>query len=178
MSKRAFQAARLGRGEDVRHMILSQLRILSTEGDFEAFEQTQAPGALDNRMTLREGEQALSAEQLGNAASGLQEALCQSIPPAPGGAPIIHVFPAWAEGWDAEFQLLCRGGFLVSSAIAKGAIGCIEIISQIGGECRVRNPWGDGAVGAACSDGRTLDLSGSLLRIDTQPGETWELLPA
>ena len=177
MSKRAFEAARLGRGDDVRHMLLSQLRILSTEGDFEAFEQTQAPGALDNRMTLREGEQALSAEQLGNAASGLQEALCQSIPPAPGGEPVIRVFPAWAEGWDAEFQLLCRGGFLVGSAIEGGRIGSVEIISQLGGECRVRNPWGEGAVRASCSDGRTLDLGGSLLRLETQAGETWELLP-
>ena len=177
MSKRAFQAARLGRGEDVRHMVLSQLRILSTEGDFEAFEQTQAPGALDNRMTLREGEQALSAEQLGNAASGLQEALCQSIPAGPAKEPVIRVFPAWAAGWDAEFRLLCRGGFLVGSAIEGDRIGRVEIISQIGGECRVRNPWGDGTVRATCSDGRTLDLAGSLLRIDTQQGETWELLP-
>ncbi len=177
MSKRAFQAARLGRGEDVRHMLLSQLRILSTEGDFEAFEQTQAPGALENRMTLREGEQALSAEQLGNAASGLQEALCQSIPPAPGGEPVIRVFPAWPARWDAEFRLLCRGGFLVESAIEGGRIGRVEIRSQIGGECRLRNPWGEGAVAARSDDGRTLDLAGPLLRIETQAGESWALGP-
>jgi hypothetical protein len=176
MSKEAFVAARLGRGEDVRHMVLSQLRVLSPHGDFEALDETGGEGVLENRMTLREGVQALSAQRLGNAASAVQEALCQSVPPGPAGEPVIRLFPAWPAAWDAAFRLLCRGGFVVTAAIAKGEIGPVEILSRIGGECRVRNPW-DGDVRARCGDGREVELAGPLLRIETGPGENWTLAP-
>jgi len=87
------------------------------------------------------------------------------------------VFPAWPAKWDAEFRLLCRGGFLVTSAIEGGRVRRVEITSQLGGECRARNPWGENSVSARCDDGRTLGLGGPMLRIDTQAGEAWELLP-
>ena len=45
MSKHAFEAARLGRGEDVRHMVLSQIKVLMARGDFEALDETDLMAA-------------------------------------------------------------------------------------------------------------------------------------
>jgi hypothetical protein len=71
----------------------------------------------------------------------LQEALLQSVSPRPGEPEVISVFPAWPKGWDAEFRLLARGGFLVTAAIRGGRIQAVEIESRRGEECRIRNPW-------------------------------------
>ncbi len=107
------------------------------------FDGTGRAGVLPNRMTLREGVNGIDAQRLGNAAYALHEALCQSVPPGPGKDAVIRVFPAWPQDWDAAFTLLARGGFLVTSSLQKGVIEFVEIISQLGGECRVRNPWPD-----------------------------------
>lgn len=42
---------------------------------------------------------------------------------------------------DAKYKLLAKGGFLVSSSMVDGDIQYVEITSQIGGTCRIRNPW-------------------------------------
>jgi hypothetical protein len=96
---------------------------------------------LANRMDLREGFQATSIQRLGRASEALHSALCQSVPSQPGLDPVIRVFPAWPKEWDARFKLLCRGGFLVSSSLQKGDIESVEIVSQAGSVCRIRNPW-------------------------------------
>ena len=48
---------------------------------------------LANRLTLREGPQALDAQRLGRAAEALQLALLQSAPGVPGGDPCSGSFP-------------------------------------------------------------------------------------
>ena len=97
---------------------------------------------LRNRMDLREGPQTTSVQRLGCVTDALHNALCQSVPPYPGEATIIRVFPAWPEEWDAQYTLLCRGNFMVSSSSKKGVIEFVEIKSQSGIECKIRNPWG------------------------------------
>jgi hypothetical protein len=92
-------------------------------------------------MTLREGYQTTGVQRLGRVADALHNALCQSAPAGPGREPVIRVFPAWPREWEAEFTLLCRDGFLVTSAIRNGEIEFVEIVSQTGARCRVRNPW-------------------------------------
>src|SRR5262245_21643297 len=83
-----------------------------------------------NRMSQREGAGCTECERLGRASEALHTALLQSAPPAPGGDPIIRVFPAWPAEWDASFKLLARGAFLVSASIKSGKIESVHIDSQ------------------------------------------------
>jgi hypothetical protein len=92
-------------------------------------------------MDEREGKQTTNVERLGRAAEALQDALVQSVPPAPGKDPIIYVFPAWPAAWDAQFKLLCRGNFLVESSMQNKEIAYVSIKSRSGGICRLSNPW-------------------------------------
>ena len=165
LSKQAIAAASLGRADAVRVMIPAQIR-----GGAERATAYQRGAALANRMMLREGPQALDAERLGRAAEALHLALLQSNPPAPGEDPILHLFPAWPSDWNAQFQLLARGAFLVSASIEAGRVGFVELQSLMGADCRLRNPFPAGA--ALFRDGRAAEtLSGSLLRFATRKGE-------
>lgn len=173
LSKLAIAAAALGRADAVRHLIPNQMRGLTRERG-TAY---GGGGALRNRLSLREGPQALDAQRLGRAAEALHLALIQSIPPEPGGDPVIHLFPAWPKDWDASFRLLARGAFLVTAAMRKGVIGPVELESLAGSECRIRNPWKTGDV-RVFRDGRDCGrLSGPLLRFATRGGERIRLEP-
>ncbi|MBZ5619422.1 MAG: glycoside hydrolase family 95 protein [Acidobacteriia bacterium] len=166
LSKIPIAAASLGRAEAVRYLIPNQIRALAPE----RATAYRNGGVLANRMTLREGPQALDAQRLGRAAEGLHLALLQSNPPAPGEDPILHVFPAWPKEWDARYTLLGRGAFLVSSSMRNGRVEFVELESQQGAECRLRNPF----EGDAClyRDGKKAEtLQGSLLRFPTRRGE-------
>jgi hypothetical protein len=167
LSKAAIAAASLGRAEDVRHLLPNQIKVLNSERG------TPLPnnGVLANRMMLREGPNALDCERLGRASEALHLALMQSNPPAPAEAPVVHLFPAWPRNWDAEFQLLARGGFLVKAAIAGGRVQPVELTSQAGAECRLRNPWGEGPVTLTRNGQKSEILNGSMLRFSTRKGE-------
>ncbi len=171
LSGSAVLAAKMGRAEDVRHAIINQIRCPWPEGDFVDFEGTGRAGVLDNRMALREGVNGIDAQRLGNAAYALHEALCQSVPPGPGKDAVIRVFPAWPKDWDAAFTLLARGGFLVTASQQKGIIEFVEINAQLGGECRVRNPWPEREVALYRNGLKEQDLKGSLLQFKTGRGE-------
>lgn len=59
----------------------------------------------------------------------------------------------------------------MTSATRKGQIEFVEILSQLGGECRLRNPWAETEV-ALFRDGRKAEnLSGPLLKFSTRKGE-------
>jgi hypothetical protein len=126
---------------------------------------------------LREGPGAIDCERLGNATTALHSALLQSVPPAPGGQPIIHVFPAWPREWDAQYTLAARGAFVVSASMEKGNIEFVEIHSQIGGECSVRNPWPESSLTLYRNGKKAEDLSGNLVKFNTAKGETITLVP-
>ena len=160
LSKAAGIAAMMGRAEDFRNLVLAQLR--PTEGSLQN---------MANHMTLKEGPQTQCNEQQGRAADALHMALVQSAPPGPEREPVIRLFPAWPKDWDADFTLLCRGGFLVTASIKGGRIEFVELQSQACGECRLRNPWG-GPV-ALFRNGKVAEtLDGSLLKFTTVKGET------
>ncbi len=159
-------AARAGRGADLPALLAAY---------YMAF------GPLSNGWSLFEGHgkienQAHSIEPLGCIATILQEGLLQSVSPRPGQGEIINVFPAWPQAWDASFQLLARGGFLVSSAMRDGQVKFVEIESRLGEECRLRNPWS-----ASCTlsqvGGATQHLDDDILQFNTEPGSRYRLLP-
>ncbi|HUA58613.1 MAG TPA: DUF5703 domain-containing protein [Verrucomicrobiae bacterium] len=172
LSKLPIAAASIGRADAVRVMLPNQIRVLSPE----RAAAYKGGGVLANRMTLREGPQALDAERLGRAAEALHLALVQSNPPAPGEDPILHFFPAWPREWNARFTLLARGAFLVSAGIHNGRVEFVELLSQAGVECRLRNPFG-GEVDVYRDGKRARRVRDSLLRLPTRKGERLIVVP-
>ncbi len=168
LSKIPMAAATLGHAEAVRFLVPNQMRGLP--GPRATGNRTSAN--LANRMSLREGFQALDAEALGRASEALHLALLQSNPAAPAQEPVIRLFPAWPKDWDAAFSLAARGAFLVNSSMRRGKVEFVELKSQGGAECVMRNPWGENPI-TLYRDGRKSEsTSASLLRFPTRKGET------
>jgi hypothetical protein len=164
LSKLGVTAAMMGRADHVRYLLPNQVN-------------TRETPILANRMDLREGQQTTSVQRLGRAADTLHNALCQSVPAAPGNEPVIHVFPAWPKEWDAAFTLLARGAFLVSSAYRGGKVPLVEIQSPLGGPCLLANPWGASDVTLYRNGKKAEDLAGEMLAFPTQKGETIVVTP-
>jgi hypothetical protein len=165
LSKLGVAASILGRSDDVKFLIPNQIH-------------TQETPALANRMTLREGAQTTGLQRLGRAADALHNALCQSVPAEPGSEPVIRVFPAWPREWDAAYTLLARGAFLVSSSMEKGQIEFVQIQAQVGGLCRLRNPWRDQTTVTLYRNGIIWkEMRGPLLKFDTQKGQSIVVVP-
>jgi len=177
LDRTPIAAAMLGRSDIIKSWLPNQIRCLTPEKDFCYFVQTGRTGVLANRMTLREGVNAIGAQRLGIVTDALQLALCQSVPPGPGCEPVIRVFAAWPKDWDAEYTLLCRGGFLVTSSMQDGRIEFVEVKSQLGGECRLRNPWPDTQVTLYRDERRWKDMRGSLFRFETDKDQVFVLVP-
>lgn len=158
LSKLPATGALLGRPEAVQYLVPNQLRRRKNET------------VLANRMDLSEGYQTTNVQRLGRAAEALQLALCQSVPAGPGQENVIHVFPAWPRSWDAQYALLCRGGFVVTSAMKQGDIPFVKLEATQGGVCKIRNPW-KGTVALYRQGKKTQVLKGELLSFATAKGE-------
>jgi hypothetical protein len=154
-------AARAGRGESLPAVLASYYAAFSP---------------LPNGLSLFEGPNAQSVEHLGLLSMTLQEGLLQSVSAHPGGPEIIHVFPAWPRDWDADFRLLARGGFLVTTAARGGVVEFVEVESRRGETCRLRNPWRGRCVVAEIG-GSTRELAGRVLTFDTARGRRYRVLP-
>ncbi len=114
----------------------------------------------------------------GNFSRAIHSALLLSISPTPTGKPVIRVMEGWPREWNVDFQLQAKGGFLVSSSLRGGAIRFVEIESQLGGECRIRNPWPDSEV-LILADGREQGtIRDELIDIPTEKGKRYVLLAA
>jgi len=59
----------------------------------------------------------------------------------------------------------------------KGQIEFVEMQSQLGGECRLRNPWGKANVTLYRDGKKWKDMDGSLLDINMHKGENIVLVP-
>jgi len=163
LSKLPVTGAQMGRKDATRYLIPSQIRY-------------DGGSVMRNRLDLSEGAQTTNVQRLGRVADALHNALCQSIPAKPGEETIIRVFPAWPEEWDAQFTLLCRGNFLVTSSFRKGAIEFVEIKSQSGKECKLRNPWGTNEV-TIYRNGRQLQKTkANLITFPTKVGEVFVIV--
>jgi hypothetical protein len=153
--------ARAGRGQELPGVLLHYSAAFSP---------------LANGMSLFEGTDAQSIEQLGIVSATVQEALLQSVAAHPGEQEVISVFPAWPLQWDAEFELLARGGFLVRSRCASGEVSYVEIQSRLGETCWLQNPW-DEACWIQQIGGASWQLSGDILQFDTQSGTSYLVSP-
>ena len=125
-----------------------------------------------NRLRLREGPGAIDAEHIGGLASGIHETMLSNSTEQADGVPILQIFNDWPKSWDAAFSLLAPGAFLVGSSMNKGKIEFVQIHSQVGGDCRLQNPWNDKTVTLHRNGAKSQSLSGALLNFPTLPGET------
>lgn len=177
LSVAAVEAANLGRAEHVRWFIPNQIRRLTPQTDNCDYAGDGRTGVLMNRLGMREGPGDLECQRLGRAAHAMHAALLQSAPPTPGGDPIIVVFPAWPKEWDAEYTLLARGAFLVTSAMRHGEIEFVEVKSQAGEKCRVANPWPSHDVTLYRNGKAGGSVSGPQIEFETAKGEVVLLAP-
>jgi len=125
-----------------------------------------------NRLRLREGPGAIDAEHIGGLTSGIHETMLSSSPEEVDGDPVLRIFSDWPKSWDAAFTLLARGAFVVSSSMKKGQVEFVQIKSQVGGECRLHNPWPNNTAILYHDNEKAEDLSGSVLKFPTNRGET------
>ena len=131
-----------------------------------------------NRMRLREGPGAIDCEHIAGLAMGIHASLLNSAL-ADNGETTIEVFTSiWPRSWDCAFQLLARGGFLVSSSVKDHKIEFVEIKSQLGGRCLLNNPWPEAEITAYRGGTKSQTLSGKVLKLDTNSDERWLLLPS
>jgi alpha-L-fucosidase 2 len=84
---------------------------------------------------------------------------------------VLRLFPNWPTTRRAEFRTLrAVGAFLVSGACSNGAVDWIEVFSETGTSLQLINPW-SGPIHCVRS-GRESILTGDLITLDTEPGET------
>ena len=129
------------------------------------------PDAMANRMSLVEGFNAIDAQRLGYLCAGLHSSLLQDNPGKPGLPPVIRLFPAWPDDWDADYKLLARGGFLVTASIRGGEIAEAELLSQNGCTCRIRNPWPGKRITVSVNGTIVNKTEEDLIVIDTAEGD-------
>jgi hypothetical protein len=164
LSKLPVTGTMMGRKEATKYLIPNQIA-------------TKESQVMMNRMDLREGYQTASVQRLGRAADALHNALCQSAPPWPGKDPVIRVFPAWPDDWDAEFKLLCRGNFVLTASTKNGQTEFVKILSQSGSHCTLENPWPGKKVSLVRNGKKAERLEGRVLRFSTTKGENLEIRP-
>ncbi|MGV8134943.1 MAG: glycoside hydrolase family 95-like protein [Mangrovibacterium sp.] len=165
LSKIPAAGAILERADAVRFLLPNQIR------------RSPKDEVLPNRMDLSEGFYTTNIQRLGRAADALQLALVQSLPPAPGEEPVIRVFPAWPREWNAQFSLLCRGNFLVTSSMNQGAISFVKVKSQAGQVCRLINPWGKRNIDIFKNGKKLKTTNQEHLSFKTNTGDHFILLP-
>ncbi len=107
---------------------------------------------LDNRMTLREGVQAIGGQRLGQAAESMACALCNAVPAHPGEEIVLHLFEGLPDHWDAEFELPGGSGYRVKACKEQGEIReiCLESSKEL--SLKICNPWGCETVEADYGD--------------------------
>ena len=129
-----------------------------------------------NRLRLREGPGAIDAEHIGGLAAGIHATLLNSRPDSIDDREPIAILNRWPKDWDAAFRLLARGGFLIASAQKDGSVPLVEIVSQLGGPCRLTNPW-RGNVDLYRNGRKAETLSAETLEFPTSKGETVVMVP-
>ena len=112
-----------------------------------------------------------------NGGFGVAAAVLEMLLQSWGGS--VRVFPALPDHWqDAYFEnLRAEGAFLVSSRLSAGRVAFIDIASEVGGRCRVHNPWPSRAAVTSLQDGETCLLEGDTLEMQTRKGDRFRLTP-
>ena len=162
--------AAMGEGETLLKNAIRQLNSESAKDEHCFFEANGSQPVYQNRLTAREGINAISAQRLGNVAAGLQMGLLQCSGGAPVLPPVIRVFPAWKKDWNAEFELHARGGFIVSAKQDHGTIEYVRIHAERDSKLRFVNPWDSPMI--IEKDGKLETCAQKRIMVDMKTDET------
>lgn len=171
MSGCARMYAAHGFAEEFKEIANAQLDCVNADKEYCYFNDTGRIPQFENRLTVREGVNCISAQRLGNVAAAIQLALCQSSGGAPQAEPVLKLFAAVPKDWDVSFSLWCQGGFRVDASMEKGEPGEIRILSTVGGMLRLYNPY-EGEAFRLIVDGKVrYEGNDRIACVDTKAGE-------
>lgn len=77
----------------------------------------------------------------------------------------------------AEYRLLAPGAFTVTVSQRQGKVEFIELQSQAGAPCKLRNPWSEAGVTLYRDGKKAEDLTDPLLAFKTANGEDVVVAP-
>jgi hypothetical protein len=175
MSSMGQVLANMGRAQEMAEVIVGQINCINAAKEYCYYEDNGSAPVFENRLTAREGINAMSGQRLGNAAAALQLALLQSGGGTPAGDPVIRLFPALPKRWDARFKLYARGGFIVETSCKGGVPGKAVFTSILGQKLVVHNVWGKCLISINGKDGTLYE--GELIEIPTISGDKIEFVP-
>jgi hypothetical protein len=89
---------------------------------------------------------------------------------------VVRVFPCWNHTKDAGFHgLRAYGAFVISSSIKNGTIGYVQLLSEKGRPCVMKNPWPGEKVQLVRNGKKAEMLQGKDLRFQTAENEAIQL---
>lgn len=89
---------------------------------------------------------------------------------------VINLYPNWDKNKDASFSTLrAVGAFLISSELTKGEVKQVDVLSEKGTPCKVKNPWGKSKVQVVRNGKSAETLEGDLLSFKTSENEKIQL---
>jgi hypothetical protein len=165
MSGFGIALANTGRAEELAENMLAQINCVNAAGEYCYYDDNGRMPRFENRLTSREGINAMSAQRLGNVSAAIQLALLQSDGGAPGVDPVIRLFPALSKKWNARFKLFAAGGFEIEACCVNGKPGAARITSLLGNRICVYNVWGTCKVRINGKDAGI--FSGEYIEMDT-----------
>lgn len=173
MSGFGIALANTGRAEELAENMVAQINCVNAASEYCFYDDNGRVPRFENRLTAREGINAMSAQRLGNVSAALQLALLQSDGGVPGADPVLRLFPALPKKWNVRFKLFAAGGFEVETSCENGKPGIVKITSLLGNPLRVYNIWGDCKVHLNGKENGI--FSGEYVEMNTSCGDMIEL---
>lgn len=97
---------------------------------------------LDNRMALREGPQSIGAQKQGHLMSSVSNALCHAFAPAPGEDPVLYLFSALPNSWNASIRMNTVKCYTVEASSKDGSISQFRLTAHKKSvPLQIHNPW-------------------------------------
>jgi hypothetical protein len=169
MSGMGVIMAHMGKAKEMAEIIVGQINCINAAIEYEHYKNNGSIPQFENRLTGREGVNAISAQRLGNISTAIQRALLQSGGGTPEGEPVIRLFAALPEEWNSRFKLYAAGGFVVEASRENGKPGKAAITSSLGKKLAVRNVWG--VCNVSHNEKPVGVFTEDLIELETSPGD-------
>lgn len=88
----------------------------------------------------------------------------------------MRIFPVWPKNKNASFSTLrTNGAFLVSSELKDGEVSFVNITSEKGKTCNIKNPWPGRKIRVIRNGKESEVLVGDEISFETSVNETIKL---
>ena len=169
MSGFGIALANMGKAEKIEEVLIGQINGINADKEYCYYDDNGRVPVFENRLTAREGVNAMSGQRLGNISAAIQAALLQSGGGSSTGEPVLYLFPSLPEKWQARFKLYANGGFIVYASCENGKIRHAEIESLLGNKLCVKNVWSNCTV--SINDGEDKAISDAYFDLETKAGD-------